>query len=235
MINNREYTILRGFRFERKFIGYCIDKKQIETIIKMNPAAFKTVYHERFINNIYFDTDRFDFYYDNINGSYERIKYRIRWYGDLFQTIEKPVLELKIKHGQVGIKQAFPLVAFDFRKKFDFKDFCNIFEESNLPIDIFFKLKNLKPALVNRYKRQYFRDFSGDFRLTTDEKIEYYPTNQISFGKIVYKESQNHIIELKYDNDKDEKADKICAFLPFRMTKNSKYVNGIQLFHYVID
>ena len=235
MRDNDEYTILDQYRFERKFIGNSFDAHNSELIIKMNPSGFREIYSERFINNVYFDTDRFDFYYDNVNGRHDRIKFRIRWYGDLYRKVENPILELKIKQGQVGTKESFELIGFDFSKDFNFNDFDTIFRESNLPLHVSLALQNLRASLVNRYKRKYFRDFSANFRITIDKEIEYFPVNQISFGKIFHKDFKNHIIELKYDNDKDEIADLITRYLPFRMTKNSKYANGIELFNYVID
>lgn len=235
MLENIEYTESEGFRFERKYVGNSVDIKNSEMIIRMNPAGFSSVFSERFINNIYFDTERFDFFYDNVNGRHDRVKYRIRWYGDLFQNIENPILELKSKHGQVGTKQSFLLKSFDFKKNFNFKMLQKVFQESNLPEDVFFKLKHLKPTLINRYKRKYYRDFSGDYRLTLDRDIQYFPTTQIAFGKITTTDFLSHIIELKYDNAKDDKADKITNFLPFRLSKNSKYQNGIEIFHYVLD
>ena len=35
------------------------------------------------------------------------------------------------------------------------------------------------------------------------------------------------IVELKYDTEHDEYANRISASFPFRLSKNSKYVNGI--------
>ena len=34
-------------------------------------------------------------------------------------------------------------------------------------------------------------------------------------------------MELKYDTEHDMEANTISGFFPFRMTKNSKYVNGV--------
>lgn len=235
MLENIDYTESEGFRFERKYVGNSVDINSSEMIIRMNPAGFSPVFSERFINNIYFDTERFDFFYDNINGRHDRVKFRIRWYGNLFQNIEFPILELKIKQGQVGTKQSFLLKSFDFKKDFNFKILQSIFKESNLPEDVYFKLKQLKPTLINRYKRKYYRDFSRNFRLTLDSNIQYFPANQISFGKITSSDYHSHIIELKYDNSNDDKVNKITSFFPFRLSKNSKYTNGIEIFHYVLD
>jgi hypothetical protein len=38
------------------------------------------------------------------------------------------------------------------------------------------------------------------------------------------------IVELKYEADNDHGANKVSAFFPFRVTKSSKYVQGIDKF-----
>ena len=56
-----------------------------------------------------------------------------------------------------------------------------------------------------------------------------------TFGNSFYKDDKNVVIELKYNNDLNEKAAEVSNKLPFRLTKNSKYVTGIELFYDVID
>ena len=65
-----------------------------------------------------FDTNEFDFYYDNISGKSSRRKARIRWYGEVQGMIVKPVLEFKIREGMLGNKISFPLQSFQGRRKF---------------------------------------------------------------------------------------------------------------------
>ena len=89
------------FRYERKFKISEIDRNYVETLVKYHPAMFSEIFHERIVNNIYFDTLNMDYYYDNKSGSSKRMKVRIRWYGNQFGLIEKPVLELKIKDGLI--------------------------------------------------------------------------------------------------------------------------------------
>ena len=53
-------------------------------------------------------------YYDNIEGQTNRIKVRIRWYNNLFGSIENPTLELKIKNGLLGKKISTNIKQFTF-------------------------------------------------------------------------------------------------------------------------
>lgn len=235
-MNTAEYTELKDFRYERKYVSEVLDSFQVEQTIKLNPTGLSEIFQERHINNVYFDTPRFDFYYDNVEGRFDRVKYRIRWYGDLFRRVESPILEMKIKRGMVGTKRSFQLIPFDFTPNFDLQKFRDILLKSELPEDVILRMKNIAPSTINRYSRKYFRDFSGDFRITIDKNIQYYPAkDQLNFSKFTVKDAKKVVIELKYDSELNLKATQISDKLPFRLTQNSKYVTGIELFYDVLD
>ena len=95
-LKNKNKTT-KNFRYERKFIAPALTYSEIKSTIKHHPYMFSEIYHQRHINNIYFDTINLNNLSANVDGFSNRIKIRIRWYGDLFGRIKKPVLELKIK------------------------------------------------------------------------------------------------------------------------------------------
>lgn len=232
----QNYTELKGFRYERKYLADSHNSFQAEQVIRVNPLSFSEIFHERFINNVYFDTPRLDFYYDNAVGRFDRTKYRIRWYGDLYNNIEQPILELKIKRGTVGTKRSFKLNPFVFDRNFKLSNFKEVFASSNLPEDVFMIVKNLEPSIINRYSRKYFRSFSRDYRVTIDKEVSYFPVfRQNYLNRTNFKDYNSIIVELKYDDVLNENASKISNELPFRLSKNSKYVNGIQQFYEVLD
>ncbi len=236
MTSPHGYTELKTYRYERKYAIDTLHNFQVEQIIKLHPSAFTEIYHQRYINNIYFDTPGFDFYYDNVEGKDKRVKFRIRWYGNLFGKIEKPVLEIKIKKGVVGIKRSYFLNSFHFTGNFDLTTLIEIVKTSGVPEDVLLRMNNLKPALINRYQRKYFRDFSGLFRITIDKDISYFPAkDQLNFAKFSGREEHLVVVELKYDSGLNGEATEISNHLPFRLTKNSKYVRGIEHFYEVID
>ena len=85
----------------------------------------------------------------------------------------------------------------------------------------------MKPKLINRYKRCYY--ISNDFpeiRLTLDNEIKYYNPINI-YNKTSYVKENYNIIELKYDFGQDQNIEFVCENLKLRLSKFSKYVNGI--------
>ncbi len=218
-------------RFERKFDVGDMMLPQVQQQIRIHPAAFSPIFHPRYINNIYLDTGDFEFYHDNVSGRGSRKKARIRWYGDLLGKIEKPVLEFKIREGFLGNKRSFPLKPFTIDKNFSSGYLQTIFEESNIPDWALGVLKQLQPSLVNRYLREYFLSFDGKFRVTTDTELQYYGIGRLNNSFTEKYTTDNVIVELKYDYKNSDLAPDISTRLPFRLTKSSKYVNGIELLH----
>ena len=50
-------------RCERKFLISDLSTQEIEEVILLHPALFSPIYHNRFVNNIYFDNLNFLSYY----------------------------------------------------------------------------------------------------------------------------------------------------------------------------
>ena len=73
-------------RFERKFIIPYNKKNLLDYFLKIHPLNIKKLYDNRVINNIYLDDLNFKFFKDNIDGISDRIKIRIRWYGETWRN-----------------------------------------------------------------------------------------------------------------------------------------------------
>ena len=110
---------LARYRYERKFLVPRDSWENIQAGIRMNPGMFSGIFQPRTVNNLYLDSASLRLYFMNLEGAADRTKVRIRWYGDLFGAISKPVLELKIKRGLLGTKQSFALKPFTLDSKFE--------------------------------------------------------------------------------------------------------------------
>lgn len=217
------------YRYERKFFVSELTAREVEGLIKLHPAMFSEIYYRRYVNNIYFDTPGTDYYSDNVAGSMERVKARIRWYGDLMGRIEKPVLELKRKKGLLGSKESFPLRPFELGRADDLSSVTAAFENSDLPDHLLEAYRHLEPTLLNRYGRKYYLSADRVFRMTTDTELSFYPIGKRN-NSFLHKWSDdvNVIVELKYDRGMEAGADAVAGAFPFRMTRSSKYVSGLE-------
>jgi len=229
VLRNIETADTEKYRYERKFFIFKLTKYEIESLIRFHPAMFSAIYYPRFINNIYFDSINMKNYFDAVDGLWNRMKIRIRWYGDLFGDIEKPVLEIKIKNGLLNMKNSFQLKPFSISEFFDFDSIVDIIKISDIPENLKLEMISLKPTLLNRYKRKYVQSSDGDYRITVDTNMVYYDINShnnLFLNKAV--DYSNTVVELKYNYGKDDYAKHIVKYFPFRLTKSSKYVTGIE-------
>ena len=227
-----DYTALKTYRYERKFVANKTSRLAAELLVKQNSAFFVPMFYPRKVNNIYFDTPGLDCYFDNLFGNGNRWKARIRWYGDVFGTVEKPILEFKIKKGLVGTKKSFALPSFVLNEKEFYPNvFQTVFQKAELQTEIYERLKTLQAVLLNSYNRSYFASINKKFRITVDTELEYYNLRPSwNFFPTPFHEMDKTVVELKYDEQWDAEAKEITNEFPFRLDKNSKFVAGMSFF-----
>jgi hypothetical protein len=230
------YTELKTQRYERKFVADKVPRTVAESIVKQNSAFFAATFPARQVNNIYFDTPGMDCYFDNLFGVSHRWKVRIRWYGKMFGKIKRPILEFKIKKAFTGTKKSFELPDFELPSDgFEGGFRYSWFSSAGLPDEVLAKLFGLQPVLLNGYERSYFESRDKKFRITVDNKMEYFNLNP-AWNHFLhgYKEFAKTVIELKYDAVWQDDAESITNQFPFRVDKNSKYISGVSYFRGVI-
>ncbi|MEQ8705876.1 MAG: polyphosphate polymerase domain-containing protein [Phaeodactylibacter sp.] len=208
-------------RYERKYRIEQVDPQVVGMVVRQHPAGFRTLYPPRQINNLYFDTPDFAAFQDNVTGAPRRLKYRLRWYGDDFHEITNPVLEVKIKDNQVGFKRYHPLPEGTYTAA----DWPGLVERCR---QILKKGLDLQPVLFNTYRRSYWAAPALPFRLTIDTQMHFGPF-QSHRRPVLPLADPAVVIEVKYDELQDEDTAFILQHLPFRLSKNSKYVTGINL------
>ena len=234
-MKNLFFSTVKNFRYERKFYVEGLTREEIETILKFHPAIFREIYHKRTVNSIYFDSFNLQHYFDNINGVEKRLKVRIRWYGNLFGFIENPVLELKLKHNLHVGKLQYPVKPFTLDNDFSSDVMRKVFEESSFPPAIKLHLMELNFCLLNSYSRRYFLSSDRKYRITLDVDRQVYRLFPCQ-NNFLYKstDSATVILEVKYNKIQDEFVDNITNHFPFRITRSSKYADGIAKLHMLV-
>jgi len=217
------------FRYERKFLvpahcGICSDLG-----IRHNPALFSRIHHPRTVNNIYLDSSTLRHYFANLQGAEARTKVRIRWYDELLGNVARPVLEFKSKQGLLGRKASFPLKPFRLDGAFTGEFLRTALYESDLSGDVRHLLSDLEPTLVNSYNRKYYQSADRKYRVTLDSDLKFFrvrPGHNTWLCQAPRCDFQ--VIELKYDQAHADGSHVIADALPFRMTRMSKYVFGVE-------
>ena len=202
---------MKGMRYELKYYVDREDWSRCIAIVLQHPASFVEAFPERKINNIYLDSPNLLSYQEAQAGISDRIKYRIRWYGE-WDQVNRPVLEWKVKHNQLGRKKHFPLESFELRRLdsllFDLR------KERKVP-------QHAVAVASNQYMRSYFKSFCGRYRITIDRELYF---GQILQGYMKPTQASKFVVlELKYDQNDEEGADWIRQFIPLRRRKFSKF------------
>ncbi|WP_299674542.1 VTC domain-containing protein [uncultured Dokdonia sp.] len=229
-------TASNNLRYERKFIYETITPEDlINTVVLSNSFCFREIFHRRTVNNIYYDDQAMSFYHQNVSGDELRDKYRLRWYGDAFELIEKPVLEIKKKYGAVGDKLSFALSEHTFHlKKHTSQEIQQRIREAikeNHTPELALKLGNLTPSLYNSYERRYFLSDCGNYRITIDYNMTFYNPHFPDYDRSKEPLSDT-VLELKYNVSDDKESRKLTQQFTARLSKNSKYVRGVNLIHH---
>ncbi len=203
-------------RYELKYHPKSLGFRHILQIIHEHPAGFTSLYPDRIINNVYFDSPDLQCFYQSVNGVATRKKYRLRWYGEDWSFAENPVLETKIKLNHLGEKVLRPWHSFALD---------NIEEEIEAMKDASFLPKGFVRISTNRYIRSYFGSAEGLFRITIDRTLRF---GSFLTGFSVPDIPENQlVIELKYDEKHQEDAEWIQQYIPFQRIRFSKYAQGI--------
>lgn len=220
-----------SYRFEQKFLPERMTIHEMVALLRMHPALFREVYPERMVHNLYLDSPDLRCYRDHVNGATQRVKVRLRWYGaDPVQTSQAN-LELKIKQGLVSRKVAYPFGALHLNG-----DTSNPLRQAasvakSLPAFNRLQLKQLDPSLLNSYHRRYFCSRDGKYRVTLDWDLRFTrpgcaePPEPGRPGPFAMPDL---ILELKFRPEDADGAEAITNELPFRLTRCSKYILGIE-------
>ena len=94
------------YRYEIKFV---LDNTRLADVMQWlyNSTSANKSYDNRMVNSIYFDDVDFSSMRDNLVGTAQRHKLRLRWYGN--QKNSLPIFEVKTKNGRLGNKIAYPI------------------------------------------------------------------------------------------------------------------------------
>ena len=206
-------------RYERKYRIEGLPPAWVRQVLIGHPSGFRTLHPDRQVNNIYFDTADLSAFSENTAGVPARRKHRLRWYGSELGKLKRPTFEIKIKDRELGRKESQRFAALGW------SELSALFQQ--IPA---LQEQPLLPVLVNGYQRSYLRSRDGRFRVTLDWDLKFAPFSwDHPPSAMHYLPDSAVIMELKYKMADDDRANEIFRHLPFRLTKNSKYVTGINL------
>lgn len=224
---------MESLRLERKFVPERIGLPGLGRIIRSNPGMFYEVHPPRYVNNLYFDTPALDFFRESVDGISQRRKFRLRWYGELTPNSPCPARwEIKARENIFNHKRVYPLQGLEIQiLRGDLLTNQLLRHDALLPAAKN-QIRQLRSVLINRYHREYYLSADQRYRITLDSEVEYFSTEGKPVAPLCFDRASRNvgaIVEMKYSPEHESGAPRITGKFPFRLTKNSKYTNGIEL------
>tara|TARA_Y100000992_G_scaffold42195_1_gene23907 strand:+ start:956 stop:1636 length:681 start_codon:yes stop_codon:yes gene_type:complete len=214
-----------NYRYERKYLLKISNSGLFMKKLYLN--NFEEIYSPRKVNNIYYDTINLSSLTETKEGLSNRVKYRVRWYGETFKKSNKN-LELKIKSEFLNRKKSYFIGNLKFHSPItkNLKMLNNLIEENLLKVkDNFYnKTPNLLPVLYNNYFRKYFISNKLGVRITIDSELNYY---SLLNGNMIF-DTKELVIEIKY---KRRNFFIMRDLFDLELKKKSKFETGISLTH----
>jgi hypothetical protein len=124
---------------------------------------------------------------------------------------------------------SYPLQSFVLDANFSKEQIEKSLLSNQIPVFVKNEVSSLKPVLLNSYSRKYFLSADKKYRLTIDHFLTYY---KIDFAGNTFlnkvTDYKSTVMELKYDSVYEPEAKMIGTMFPFMLTKNSKYLQGLE-------
>lgn len=203
-------------RYERKYRIEDQTYDQVRMEILSIVGAFSESYPDRWVNSIYLDSTDFSALRENQSGVSDRSKYRLRWYGDLYEDMPTPILEEKVKNNLLGYKNTWcipstTLSPDNLRTSLDLSQIRDM---------------DIRPVTMIRYLRTYLESFDHRVRITIDRRLQYRGINNYVIDPYPIIDDAT-VLEVKYDKSIEYEIDHILQSIRYRLTKNSKFVSGV--------
>ncbi len=203
----------------------------VEASIRRHPMGFETLYPDRQINNVYFDTPSLTCFTTSTAGVHRRLKLRLRWYGS-GDAVREGQLEWKWRLGIGGWKWTVPV---SWQEDLDKLRWSQLRDRMRSGLDgrqraTFDALA--VPTLLNRYRRSYFVSRDGSCRLTWDTQLLFVAqAGGLALQRLGGASCwRTQVLEIKVDLVRADDARRALRGFPYRPARYSKYTAGIELF-----
>ena len=216
-------------RRELKFTTNEIYYSDIINWIKNNKVNFKKNFPKRLINSIYFDNYSYSSFKENIYGDSKKTKIRLRWYNIFFFSMDS-FFEIKKRDNIYNYKKTIKIPNLAIKPNSNFKEIIQTLKFNLEPIDTIELDARPFPTIISQYTREYYIDFDKEIRITIDRNIKTFDQrlsnkinlkNEITIPNLM-------VVEFKFKDASINKLLNSFNNFPLRLSKNSKYINGIR-------
>jgi len=214
-----------SLRYELKLVCQDTAHAQVLMALRLNPASLRTLYPDRQVQSIYFDTPEGKSLQENLAGISQRRKIRFRWYNAPSNEVDDH-LEMKVRENTMGWKHTLP-----FRNKTAVQgvrrgDFLAHIKANLTPAWKVNLERGMEPVQWISYLREYFISGNGKVRVTVDRNLQSWDQRGMwrLSNKYAAPMQKLIIVEVKCAVDDYEEANSVITKLPLMVGKSSKFV-----------
>lgn len=215
-------------RYEVKMTAPESYAPRLDSLLRLHPCALSRLHPPRWVNNVYFDSRELSRLNQNYAGIFDRCKLRYRWYGQEMGGGNGHI-ELKIKHGRLGWKQSYSCPPVSLRTM-PWRKIVDLVQHS-LPEEALAQVRHLEhPVLINQYHRRYLSTADRSVRITIDTHQKYWSQWEMTQPNLHFPTQApgTLVVEVKAHRSQSDVVRRVVEWLPLRISKNSKYVEGCE-------
>lgn len=214
-------------RHEVKFVAPESRAGELERWIRLHPAGFRSVHPERSVQSVYFDTPDLADYALGASGASERVKLRLRWYGDEPRAASS-ALELKLRRNRLGWKRLHAVGPVDLTAG-RWAELRRGLRERLPAVARAWLDARPQPVLLGRYRRRYLASRDGRVRLTLDRRQAVLDQRLSARPRLAGTIPLPALLVLEFKFAAGERAagEAAMAGIPIRASRHSKYALGV--------
>ncbi len=187
--------------------------------------------HAYLVRSLYFDSFHYKAYYEKMEGTYGRTKYRLRTYSATPGAKPDIRVELKLRKGSALEKYSTFASYHHYRQFMKYRHWC----DEDAPVLIEFQrqvhLHALRPKVLVQYYREGFRaKETGELRITFDRQVSSCRSDTLFPTAPFFRQHHPHtvVLEIKCRTRRPAWLSRLISRYELRYIANSKYTQGVE-------
>ena len=215
-------------RYEMKAVLDEIDLPTVQNWLWLHDACFHVRFQQRLVNSLYYDTPGLDSFNDNLFGSSQRHKVRLRWYGLDLEEVQT-IFEVKHKHNRYGWKLSQKIAQPLSFERLTWRELLDVLQRELAHELQGYLSQGCEQILLVRYQREYYETFDGRIRVTVDHHMEAFDQRHNNQLNLRYPLSLSNalVVECKANQENSAALASVLSTAPFRITRSSKYADAV--------
>ena len=236
MSYEEKYAAQDLWRYELKFRLNLWQYNQVKHALvphmKMDGFSLRAPDRKYLVRSLYYDSSDYMSYKEKVDGSFGRIKMRLRSYSDSPEDQGQVRVELKTRRGNTMVKYCSFVSHGEYEEFLRSKHWPSTEDAVLSEFERLVLVRNQSPKLLVQYRREGYepRDRSG-YRVTFDHSVKSASATTLFPNQPLFRDhyANEVILEVKCRHQRPLWLANVMMRYGLKYTANSKYVQGVEL------